>query len=130
MVAKKKQQGLDRDAALKAVPVKNQLAKVEETKSGAVRILVPVRQTWWTRLMRRLTQAPRYKKIELDEIGTYVWEQCDGQTTVAALIDKLCERFKLSRREGEASLTQYLRELAQRGVIGLAVPAKDADRNS
>lgn len=130
MTAKRQQKGLDRETALKAVPVKNQLAKVEETKSGAVRISVPVRQTWWTRLMRRLTQAPRYRKIELDEIGTYVWKQCDGQTTVAGLIEKLCRRFNLSHREGEVSLTQYLRELARRGVIGLAVSAKDADKSS
>ncbi len=112
---------LSREQALDAVPVRNQLCKVEEAAGGGLLVSVPVRQSGWARLMKRLTYVPRYRKIELDEIGAFVWKQCDGRTNVRALIDRLCKRFKLSYREGEISLTQYLRTLARRNVIGLAV---------
>ena len=125
--AKKKKPDLTKVDALDALPVRNQLCKAEETEAGMTIISTPVRRTGWTRLMKRLTSVPKYKKIELDEIGTFVWRHCDGRTSVRALIEKLCRRFKLSYREGEVSLTQYLRTLARRNLIGLAVRGgKDA----
>ncbi len=129
MTAKDKAQKLDRDASLKAVPIRNQLAKVEELEGGKVRISVPIRETWWTRILQRLTKAPKYKKIELDEVGTFVWKQCDGNTNVAAVVDRLCKRYNLSHRESEVSLTQYLRDLARRGVIGLGVSPEHLKKN-
>ena len=121
--AKKKQPVLTKLSSLDAVPVKNQLCQVEDTGDGLVQISVPVRESWRTKIMRRLTSVPKFKKIQLDEIGTFVWKHCDGRTNVRALIHKLCKRFKLSYREGEVSLTQYLRTLARRKLIGLAVTA-------
>jgi hypothetical protein len=119
---------MSRGESLKAVPVKNGACKETELESGLVQISVPIRQTWFTRLMGRLTSLPKYKKMELDEIGTFVWRHCDGRTTVRDLIDRLCRRFKLNQREGEVSLTQYLRTLARKNVIGLAVDAEAARR--
>ncbi len=116
---------LSKPEALDAVPVRNHLCKEEETAGGGLLVLVPVRQSGWARFMKRLTYVPRYRKIELDEIGAFVWKQCDGRTSVRVLIDRLCKRFKLSYREGEVSLTQYLRSLAKRNLIGMAVNRAD-----
>ena len=121
MARKQSKPSLTKQEALDAVPVKNQHCKVELTAEGCARISVPVRRTLLAKAMRRLTDVPKYKKIELDAIGTFVWDHCDGRTNVKALIDKLCRRFKLGYREGEVSLTQYLRTLARKGLIGLAV---------
>jgi hypothetical protein len=126
----RKKETLSRWRALDAVPLRNQHCSVEKTDSGQVRLSVPVRQTWLTRVARRLTSLPEYKKIELDEIGTYVWKQCDGRTNVKALIQKVSKRFKLSYREAEVSLTQYLKMLAQRNVIGLAVDGAERRKRS
>lgn len=117
----KKKPSLSKWDALDAVPVKNRLCQAETTEAGVVRISAPIRPTLWTKVARRLTRVPEYRKIELDEIGTFVWNHCDGRNNVRALIKKLCKRFKLSYREGEVSLTQYLRTLARRNLIGLAV---------
>jgi len=117
----RKKLNLSKDAALDAVPVPNQFCRVETTDTGRVQVSAPVRRTLLSRLMKRLTDSPQYKKIELDEIGTFVWQQCDGRTNVRKMIDRLCKRYKLSYREGEVSLTQYLSTLARRNLIGLAV---------
>jgi coenzyme PQQ synthesis protein D (PqqD) len=120
-MALKRKFKLDRANALDAVPIRNQLCTQEETEDGLIQLSVPVRQTLYTKIMKRLTQVPKFKKIELDEIGTFVWTQCNGRNNVRALIKKLCKRYKLSQREGEVSMTQYLQSLAQRNLIGLAV---------
>ena len=120
-MAGKKRFGLTRDQALDAVPVRNELCREESTDAGLVRVLVPIRKTWVVGLMRRLTYAPEFRKIELDEIGSFVWRRCDGRTSVRVLVRQLCKEFRLSDREGEVSLTQYLRTLARRNLIGLAV---------
>jgi len=73
-------------------------------------------------LLARVFYVPKSRKIVLDELGTFVWERCDGQTTVRDLIGIFAERYKLGRREAEVSLTEYLRTLAKRGLIGIAVP--------
>lgn len=117
----KKKPSLSKWDALDAVPVKNRLCQAKTTEEGVIQISVAVRPSLWTKVARRLTRVPKYRKIELDEIGTFVWNHCDGRTNVRALIKKLCKRFKLSYREGEVSLTQYLRTLARRNLIGLAV---------
>jgi hypothetical protein len=128
MASKRTKRGLTREESLKAVPVKNEACRELELDNGLIQLSVPVRRTWFTRLMGRLTSLPKYKKMELDEIGSYVWRQVDGRATVRDLIDRLCGRFKLTRREGEVSLTQYLRTLARKNVIGLAVDARAARR--
>ena len=113
--------GLTKPESLDAVPIKNQLCREEATGEGLVRLLVPVRETLMTKVMRRLTYVPKFKKIELDEVGTFVWQQCDGRTNVRALIDRVSKRYKLTQRESEVSVTLYLRTLARRNLIGLAV---------
>lgn len=118
---KRKRSTLTRDDALNAIPVRNQSCRVEELDSGLVRISIPARPTLLLKVMKRLTDTPAVKKIELDEVGSFVWRHCDGRTTVRALINTLCKEFKLGYRESEVSLTQYLATLARRNLIGLAL---------
>jgi hypothetical protein len=34
-----------------------------------------------------------YYKIRLDDVGSFIWEQCDGVQTVKEIADSLSERF-------------------------------------
>jgi hypothetical protein len=51
----------------------------------------------------------------LDEVGSFVWNLCDGEHPVSALVEALVERYKLGKREAEVSLTTYLKQLGKRG---------------
>lgn len=66
--------------------------------------------------------VPEERPVILDEVGTFVWKMCDGQHTVGEIVDALCEKYNLTRREVEISLNEYLRMLAKRGMIVVAVP--------
>jgi hypothetical protein len=112
---------------LSAVPFRNPMVEWELREPDAegrppvpeVVLQVPRRQDRWGRLLNRFFEGPTHKQVVLDELGTDVWQMCDGETSVEALIRGLAKKHKLERREVEISLTMYLRTLAQRGFIGL-----------
>ena len=54
-------------------------------------------------------------------MGTEVWQMCDGHTSVATMIDRLRECYKLDRKEAEVSLLSYLKTLGQKRFIGFLV---------
>ena len=56
------------------------------------------------------------KKIELDELGTEVWDLLDGRRSVRHLIKSFAGTHQLEPREAEVSVTQFIRELGRRGL--------------
>jgi hypothetical protein len=59
------------------------------------------------------------KKLQLDALGTEVWELLDGGTRVRDVIRQFAARHRLQQRETELAVTRFLRELGKRGLIGL-----------
>ena len=59
--------------------------------------------------------------MSLDEIGSLVWELCDGEHSVRHIVRALAERYKLHRKEAEVSVVAYLRMLAKKRFIAIAV---------
>lgn len=60
-------------------------------------------------------------KVELDEVGSFVWELCDGRRSVREMVACLAKKYKLSRKEAEASLTAFLRSLAGRNLVAIVI---------
>jgi hypothetical protein len=125
---RKKPQGpqLDRQEALSARPVLNRLVKVERGQDGNIVLQVPRRDTATVRTMARVFGMPPYRKVALDELGTFVIELCDGRHTVRELARKLSGRFRLNRREAEVSVSAFLRDLGRRSIVGLVMEDRDA----
>jgi len=124
---RKKAARLTREEALKAIPVRNPRIDWQLNDHGLVQLTVPLRQDRAIRIVRILSKLllsqplPETKKVELDELGSEVWQWCDGRRSVAELIHHLAARHQLHYREASDSLTQFLYHLARRGFIGLAV---------
>jgi hypothetical protein len=112
---------LDREDALSARPVLNRLVKTDRDAEGKLILQVPRRDSALVRTVTRWFQVPPYKKVALDELGTFVIELCDGEHSVRDVVDKLAKRFRLNRREAELSTTDFLRTLARRSIIGLLI---------
>ena len=121
-IGKKRTPKLTRGQSLGAVPVLNQLIRVEHSEQQTVILHLPRKRTSMVRLVARVFRLTPYKRIELDELGTFAVELCDGQKTVAEIIGLFGEKFQLNRREAEVSMLTYLRSLAKRGIIAFAVP--------
>ncbi|MHC4593148.1 MAG: PqqD family protein, partial [Planctomycetota bacterium] len=114
---------LSRGASLSARPVLSRLVKLERAADGSIILQIPRRDSAMARTVARAFRMPPYKRVALDELGTFVIELCDGEHAVKDIVDKFVKRFKLSTRQAEVSTTDFLRILARRSVIGLVVEA-------
>lgn len=121
---------LSREQSLASIPVRNQAIEAEETEDGEIRLVIPLRQTWWARLLARAFYVPRTRRVALDEVGSFVWRLCDGKHNVRQIIQALCQRYRLHRKEAEVSVVAYLRQLARKGIIGIAVLGETAQESS
>lgn len=119
---------IDRSAVLVLRPGRNSLLKWEKRPSGDVLLTVPrnERAGLVTRTLARWMNVPPERYVELDEVGGFVWELCDGNHTIEAIVQKTGREFKMNRREAEVSVTMFLQMLHERNFIGFYRKARKA----
>jgi hypothetical protein len=120
---KRKLPALTRDQALACTPVRNDVVNWEVLNSGLVRIeyvlvLKPLLKSISERFGGANDELPT-RKLELDALGSQVWQMIDGNRTTAQLIEEFARLQKISNQEAEQSITLFLRELGKRGLIAL-----------
>ena len=120
---KRKQPVLTRDQALACTPVRNDMVSWEILESGLVRVeyvlvLKPLLKSIFERFGSTSDELPT-RKLELDALGSQVWQMIDGSRTTAELIEEFARLQKISNQEAEQSITLFLRELGKRGLIAL-----------
>lgn len=121
----KKPKGLaiTRAEALESTPVKNMDVTEIRLDSGEVILTYPLEvRPWLAGIGRRLGITPdtiQTKKIQLDTLGTSVWEQMDGKRSIREIIQEFVRKHQLHPKEAEVAVTQFLRNLGKRGLIGI-----------
>lgn len=112
-----------RGKALDHIPLKNKDIHEFREESGTVTIHYPITmRPFFASLAKRLGGAheqTRIRKLQLDILGTSVWEMMDGRQSVRQIITAFGKIHQLERREAEVAVTQFVRELGKRGLIGL-----------
>jgi CO/xanthine dehydrogenase FAD-binding subunit len=101
-------------------PVRNPALLWREEESVVV-IEIRRAQNWKTRLLNLVFPLPEEHRVALDAIGSTVWRCADGDTTVEQIAKKLARELQIERREAEASLQQFFKELGRRGYIAFKV---------
>jgi hypothetical protein len=121
LFSKNKTPVMTRGEALSCIPVTLTDVTVEQRADGGIFLVYPVRmRPWmegWVRRLGGTTSRIPPKKIQLDEMGTAVWELLDGNRTVKDIIRIFAESYQLHLREAEVSVSLFLRELGRRGLI-------------
>ncbi len=59
-----------------------------------------------------------YIRANLDELGSYLWLNIDGETSVSILIDKMVERFSDRVEPATERVLLFLTQLYRAGFIG------------
>lgn len=112
-----------REQALNCRPVKNPEVTTERLENGDARLHYLVRpKPLFSGLLRRLgalKEGGVEKKLQLDELGTAVWDLIDEGGDVRKIVESFAARYQLHPREAEVSVTTFLRELGRRGLVGL-----------
>ena len=108
--------------ALAAIPAPLPGIRTTVTAEGLVRISYPaVLRPWLRRLLPSSFTTPA-RTLELDAMGTFVWNLMDGLASVADIARGVELRFACLPAEAEQSVALFVRQLGQRGIIGLRQP--------
>ena len=124
-VFKKKsgQSHLSRAKALEYTPVRSRQISEIRLDSGEVIIEYPlIVKPWIAAVAKRLgglQEQKQTKKLQLDVMGTSVWDLVDGERSVRMIIKIFAKTHRLENREAEISVTSFLRQLGQRGLLGM-----------
>ncbi len=103
---------------LKATPRRNERAVTEERPEGTLLVRVPIRRPkYMVPPLSWLLPFSRERRIELDRLGTEVLGMCDGRTSIERIMQSFAKAHRLSFREAQVSVTEFLKMLTQRGVI-------------
>jgi hypothetical protein len=120
---RKPRPSISREDALNARPLRAPGITHERTDDGGARLTIPLKSSarfgWLLRLPKDAT-----KTFELDAIGLFVWEHCDGKTSVQQIIRKLSKQYNLGLRQAEVPTVQFLNMLSRKGLIGMSVQEK------
>ena len=120
---KPKSVNITRTESLECKPVKSVHVTETRLETGDVLLIYPVEmRPLLTSLIRRLggpTGKTYTKKLQLDALGTAVWELMDGKRTVRQVVQRFAMKHQLHSKEAEVSVTLFLRDLGKRGIIGL-----------
>ena len=111
---------VSRQASLAAVPVVND--GVTSAPLGADgNLLLTVRVRRGRGYLARFQPPVLEKRIKLDELGTFVYNQIDGKKSTLDIIEAFLTRYRTSRREAELSTVAFLKSLTERLAISIVV---------
>lgn len=118
-----KSQPLSRTDALCCIPIRNPRVVEKRLDSGEILLTYPeTLSPWFAGILRRVKKTPeirRARKLQLDILGTCVWDLVDDKSTVMDIIASFAGLHQLYHKEAEISVIQFLRELGRRGIIGM-----------
>ena len=53
----------------------------------------------------------------LNAVGTFIWEAADGRTTLAAIVDRVCESFEVDPSTATRDAAAFVDSLSRRGLL-------------
>lgn len=115
-----KKTDLSRQDALNVKPVQLVQGKLVATDAGGMNLTIPLNSTRWSGWLFRLPKGAT-KTFEMDELGVFIWNSCDGKTSVQQMIRRLSRERKLTLREVEMATLQFLQTLIRKGLVGVPV---------
>lgn len=124
MAIKKKQphDGLDRQQALACTPIRNPEVEEKKTPDGIL-LRYPVEiKPWFQSIFKRLSNRDSniiIRRLELDALGSSVWQMVDGKQTVADITEQFRKTHQLGTREAELAVTGFLKDLGSRSLIAM-----------
>ena len=97
--------------------VPQRLCDARDEADGRVTVLVPrftgrLTRRWIAPLLRR-----PHVRVHLDETGSYVWRQCDGQAAVADIAARLQAHLGGDPADARRRVEVFLRRLARADAI-------------
>lgn len=106
---------------LTGVPVVNAAATITPRGRGGLMASVPVRRpAFMVRPLTWILPFSSVRRVDLDTLGAAILGQCDGTRSVSDIAAWFAAENRLTAREAELSVLQFIRQLSERGVLVVA----------
>lgn len=56
----------------------------------------------------------------LNEVGTYIWHQADGNHTLSAIIDQICQEFDVDHTRAMEDAEAFIQQLVEKDMLLLS----------
>jgi hypothetical protein len=115
---------ISRSEAMDCIPLRNPQVDEIRLETGEILLAYPASaRSRFEKIILRLkgldSTAVHLKKLQLDKLGTAVWELLNDKRSVRQIVRMFAQKYSLTPKEAEVSVSQFLRELGRRGLIGL-----------
>lgn len=103
-------------------PIRNEFVTSSPADDGGLVLTAPLETQGrgMAAVLAKKMNMPGSKSFELDPVGAFVWDLCDGKNSFEAIGRKLKDRYQMNRLEAETALAEYLKTLSQRRLIAVA----------
>lgn len=116
---------------LRSRPMRNESMTVDRRADGTMLASIPLRRpAWLVPPLSWLIPFSSHRRVELDTVGATVLTMCDGKRTVERIIEDFARKEKLSFREAQLPVTQFLQQLSERGMMAIVGFKKDAPQRT
>lgn len=110
-----------RTEALAGIPQKSPSVTWQVLENGDILLEYPLNiKPFFVQLANRLGKTAEQrltKKLQLDAMGSRVWQMFDGVNDVKTIIIEVAQQSGLSLLETEIAVTAFLRQLGRRGLV-------------
>ena len=110
---------IDRRRSLAGIPVLNPGVAVNDANPKRIKVTVRVKRggNFFSHFLPPVLE----RNVKLDELGSFVLSQVDGEKSTRDIIDAFIDHYRVNRREAELSCVEFLKSLAIRRVISIAI---------
>ena len=105
-----------------AVPLQPDCVEMKYDSLGQVHLRLSVSPTGMKKRIANWLGYDYTKKLQLDEFGSFFYEQIDGQTPLAVIVTRMTLKFDKTREELEGPVILFTKKLMTLHMIALIIP--------
>jgi hypothetical protein len=114
-----KRKPIDRRRSLAGIPIINKNVSIRTNEGGTLMLSAVIPRK--SRFFSRFLPAVFTRNVKLDELGSFVVNQIDGDKDVLDIIEAFVQEYRTNRRETELSVVAFLKSLVQRQFVSIVV---------
>lgn len=104
---------------MSGIPVLNEGVTIGPADGGNIEIHVKLKRG--RGFLSRFQPPVTERTVRLDELGSFVFNQIDGNKSALQIIEHFTDRYRTNRREAELSTVEFLKSLVKRGVVSILI---------
>jgi hypothetical protein len=62
----------------------------------------------------------------LDLVGTFIWERCDGQHSIAEIAQQIVNEYEVSPEQAAKDCLEFIEDLHKQGLLEISEPPRVA----